>query len=333
MIRTALLGLGGYGQLLARGLNDNPETTLEAVVDVNPDNLEIAVDEFGVDADACYTDEAAMYNEREFDAAVIATPPAFHRDQIRTAVDHDLHVLCEKPIVGDLEEARDVEAMFADSSQVLMAGYQRHLEPAFIRGRERWAEGDAEPTFMTGELLQDWTDHFEKGTNWRLDPDVGCRGHLFSVGTHVLESLLWMTGLEPESVAADMAFYDDAERIDQRATLSIRFENGAVATMADSAVATTDRERIQIWDDDGALEFTRRDWGEPTLTAIDDAGDDTVPDVDHSSGRGKIEAFVEAITTDAEPPATLEDVIRVTALLDAAYEAARTGERVAVDLE
>ncbi|RKD88875.1 Gfo/Idh/MocA family protein [Halopiger aswanensis] len=333
MLRIALLGFGGFGRYLAHDLTAHPETTIAAVADVNPDNLEIAVDEFGVDPEACYTDEADLYEQTELDAVIIATPPAFHYDQIHTAFDRGLHVLCEKPVVADLEEARDVEAMFADSSKVLMAGYQRHLEPAFIRGRERWAEGDAEATFMTGELLQDWTDHFEKGTNWRLDPDIGCRGHLFSVGTHVLESLLWMTGLEPEFVTADMAFYDDANRIDQRATLSIRFENGAVATMADSAVATTDRERIQIWDDDGAFEFTRRDWGEPTLTEIDDTGEDTAPDIDHSSGRGKIEAFVEAITTDAEPPATLEDVIRVTALLDAAYEAARTGERVEVKLE
>ncbi|GAB6882145.1 Gfo/Idh/MocA family oxidoreductase [Halopiger thermotolerans] len=328
-----MLGFGEFGRYLARDLTTHSDTTLEAVVDVDADNLEIAVDEFGVDPDARYTDEEAMYEQTALDAVIIATPPAFHYDQIRTAFDRGLHVLCEKPVVADLEEARDVADWFADSSQVLMAGYQRHLEPAFIRGHERWAEGDAEPTFMTGELLQDWTDHFEAGTNWRLDPDIGCRGHLFSVGTHVLESLLWMTGLEPESVTADMAFYDDAERIDQRATLSIRFENGAVATMADSAVATTDRERIQIWDGDGALEFSRRDWGEPTLTAIDEDGTDAVCDIDHGGGRGKIEAFVEAIATGAEPPATLEDVIRVTALLDAAYEAARTGGRVTVDLE
>ncbi len=197
MIRTAILGLGGFGKLLAQQLLDHPNATLEAVVDVNTDNLETAVEEFGVDEDACYTDETALYDAHDLDAVIIATPPAFHHRQIFEAFDRGLHVLCEKPVVIDLEEAREVAALFEDSSQVLMAGYQRHLDPAFSRGYERWNEGDAEPTFMTGELTQDWTHHFESGTNWRTDPDVGGRGHLFSVGTHVLESLVWMTGLKP----------------------------------------------------------------------------------------------------------------------------------------
>ncbi|NGM67738.1 Gfo/Idh/MocA family oxidoreductase [Natronolimnobius sp. AArcel1] len=332
MIRTAIVGLGGFGQLLGRQLLEHPNATLEGVVDVTEDNLETAVEEFGVEEDACYTDETALYDNHDLDAVIIATPPAFHHGQIREAFDRGLHVLCEKPVVVDLEEARDIAGLFEDSSQVLMAGYQRHLDPAFIQCYERWSDGDAEPTFITGELTQDWSEHFESGTNWRTDPDVGGRGHLFSVGTHVLESIVWMTGLTPDSVGAEMTFYDDAEEIDQESVLSIRFDNGTLASMSDTATAPAARERIRIWDDDGALEVDRRDWGRATLTAID-ADDESARELDHENATGKVEAFVEAIETGTEPPATVDDVVRVTALLDAAYESARTGERVSVDLE
>lgn len=329
MLRTALLGVGGIGRRLADELRNHPETSLVAAADVNLENLRAA----GIDEGDRYTDEERLYDERgdRLDAVVIATPPAFHARQIREAADRGLHVLCEKPLVADREEAQAVVERFANSPETLMVCYQRHLDPAFRRGYERWHDGGCEPTFLTGQLTQDWTAHFEGGENWRTDPAVGVRGHLFSVGTHVLESMLWMTGLTPESVSAEMAFHDGGE-IDTQSALSIRFANGAVASMADSAVVPAQREHLRIWDDDGALELSARDWGEPTLTRLDGGGEESVVDVDRSRRKTKVAAFVETVESGEAPPATAEDALRVTALLDAAYESARTGKRVDVDL-
>ena len=331
MFRTGLIGVGGIGAHLAREVVSHPDGRLDAAVDVNPDNLRRAGEEFGVDEAALYEDEAEMYEERDLDVVIIATPPGFHYEQIRAALDRDLHVLCEKPVVVDTEEARDVRDRVESSSSVLMAGYQRHLNPGFVAARERWREGDPEPTFVTGELTQDWTDHFEAGTNWRLDPDIGGGGHLFSVGTHVVESVLWMTGLTPATVSADMTFYDDDERIDQQSSLTVRFENGATASFADTAVVPATREHIHVWDDEGAVYLDGENWERRTLTLLDEEGEEHVPDLDYDGAPTKFEALVEAIETGTEPPATAEDALRVTALLEAAYESARTGRRVAVE--
>ncbi|MCU4742431.1 Gfo/Idh/MocA family oxidoreductase [Halobacteria archaeon AArc-m2/3/4] len=333
MLHTAIIGMGGFGTNLARRVTDHPDATIAAAVDVNPDNLERAAGTFDLDDEILFTDAAEMYAESTLDAVVIATPPAFHRQQIQDAFDRGLHVLCEKPVVIDLEEAHEIAALAESSDLTLMAGYQRHLDPAFREGYRRWHEGDAEPTFITGELTQDWSAHFESGTNWRTDPEIGGRGHLFSVGTHVVESILWMTGLTPTHVAAEMEFYDDEEWIDMQSSLTVRFDNGSIASLADSAAVATERERIRIWDENGALQLNARDWGRPTLTELDTEGTETVREVDHEGAEGKFEAFARAIETGEEPPATVDDVLRVTALLDAAYESARTGERVAVDLE
>ena len=333
MITTGIIGMGGIGVHLAREVVENPATTIAAVVDVNEANLAQASDSFGVDEAACYTDEAAMYAERDLDAVIIATPPAFHYDQIHEAFDRDLDVLCEKPLVVDLDEARDVAERTADGSNVLMVGYQRHLNPGFVAARERWGAGDLEPTFVTGSLTQDWTDHFERGTNWRVDPDIGGGGHLFSVGTHVVESVLWMTGLTPTTVSAEMEFYDDDQRIDTQASLNVRFDNGAIASLSDSAVAPATREHIRCWDDEGAVYLDGENWGRRTLTLLDAEGEATEPDLAYDDAPTKVDAFVESIETGAAPPATAEDALRVTALLEAAYESGRTGERATVDLD
>lgn len=333
MFRTGIIGMGGIGVHLGREVVEHPNTTIEAVVDVNEENLRRATDEFGVDESACYTDESEMYAEHDLDAVILATPPAFHYDQILEAFDRDLHVLCEKPVVVDLAEAREVAERTAAGPNVLMAGYQRHLNPGFVAARERWQESDREPTFITGELTQDWTHHFERGTNWRTDPEIGGGGHLFSVGTHVVESILWMTGLTPESVSAEMEFYDDERKIDMQSSLNVRFDNGAVASLADSAVTPATREHVHIWDDDGAVYLDGENWGRRRLTLLDEDGAETEPDLAYDEAPTKVAAFVDAIETGTEPPATATDALRVTALLEAAYESARTNERVAVDLE
>ena len=333
MIRTALLGFGGIGRHLAREVDDHPDGELAAVVDVDPDNLAEAGEAFGVDEGARFADEEAMYaGTADLDAVIVATPPAFHYDSVERAFERGLDVLCEKPVVMDLAEARDLCDLVESTGRTLMAGYQRHLNPGFVEAYERWHEGGREPTFLTGSLTQDWRHHFERGTNWRTDPDVGGGGHLFSVGTHVVESVLWATGLTPEAVTAEMSFHDDEERVDTRAALTVRFENGAVASLGDSATAPATREHVHVWDDDGAVYLEGRDWGRRELTVLDADGEDVTPPVDYDATPTKFEAFVEAVETGEDPPATARDALRVTALLEAAYESARTGERAAVDL-
>lgn len=333
MLRTAILGAGGIGTHLAREVSAHPDGTIAAVVDVNEDALDDLAAEHDLDESVLFTDESVMYEATDLDAVIIATPPAFHDDQIDAAFERDLHVLCEKPVVVERAAAERLHERVADSELVFMAGYQRHLNPGFVAAYERYHEAGYEPTFMTGELTQDWRHHFESGTNWRTDPEIGGRGHLFSVGTHVLESVLWLTGLTPTAVSAEMEFHDDEQYIDTKSSLTVRFENGAVASFADSAVASATREHIHVWDDEGAVYLEGVDWGQRELTLVESDGSERVPDLAYDDAPSKFAAFAAAIESGEEPPATAEDVLVVTALLDAAYESARTGERVAVDLE
>ena len=332
MFRTAVIGVGGIGTSLACEVLSHPEATIEAVVDVNPENLERATEELDLEASTCYTDAMAMYAESSLDGVIIATPPALHYEQIRDAFERDLHVLCEKPLVVDLEQARDVAERVRTGSNTLLVGYQRHLNPGFVAARERWHGSDLEPRFITGTLTQDWTDHFERGTNWRTAPAVGGRGHLFSVGTHVVESVLWMTGLTPASVSAEMAFHDDGKRIDVQSSLTVRFENGTIASFADSAVVPATREHIHIWDEKGAVYLDGEEWSPRRLQLLDTDGTETIPELAYDETPTKVEALIEAVETGSEPPATAVDGLRVTALLEAAYESARTGERIDVTL-
>nr|WP_309221840.1 Gfo/Idh/MocA family oxidoreductase [Halorussus sp. MSC15.2] len=211
-----------------------------------------------------------------------------------------------------------------------MVGYQRHLNPAFQTARERW-QGDRSPDFLSAEITQNWISRFED--TWRTDPDLSGGGNLYDTGSHLIDAVLWTTGLVPEEVSAEMVFADEEGRVDQRAILTVEFAGGAHGTISVHSDAPCVREHIHIWDPEGAVYLEGRQWEERELETIESDSTTVIPFIDRDEQRNKAEAFIDCVETGERPPATARDALAVTALTEAAYESARTGERVAVELE
>jgi len=128
-----------------------------------------------------------------------------------------------------------------------------------------------------------------------------------------------------------MAFYDDEQRVDRRAHLDVRFENGATGTFSFHGDAPSVREHIHLWDEEGAIYLEGTQWGSRKVVEIDSNAGEYVPYIDPRDERNRADAFLESVRNGTEPLATVQDALRVTALTEAAYEAARTGDRVSVD--
>lgn len=325
-MRVGLVGTGSLGIRLGAEFRRLPTADLVAVADIDEESVTAASRELGVPPSSRYTSYEQMLDEEDLDAVAIVTPNGLHYDQSVAALERELDVLCEKPIATTIEDARDLTERAEASDQTLMIGYQRHLNPSFIEGRERWALGDLEPTFITAEITHDWREYYEEMDDWRMDPELSGGGHLLNVGTHVIDAILWTTGLRPVAVTADIEFHDDDQLFDKRTAMLIEFENGTTATFADTAVVPRTREHIHVWDDEGAVYFEGREWGERTHRTIDAAG--TEHDPYPTGRRTKAEAFVKAVRTESEPEATARDAFWATIVTMAAYESGRREERV-----
>ena len=105
--RMIQVGCGGFGRRwCAAFLPPNVEDGLievVAAVDVNPEALENAREHLGLGADRLYTDARKALDENPADFCAIVVPPAFHESIVDLALEHDLHVLSEKPIADTLE--------------------------------------------------------------------------------------------------------------------------------------------------------------------------------------------------------------------------------------
>ncbi len=328
-VRLGIVGLGFIGTTVGGQFARHPDATVAAVCDLDDARLSEIGDRFDVPSDRRYLEYDTMLADAPLDAVLIGTPHTLHYDQTVAALERGLHVYCDKPLTTDLEHARDLVDRDDRTDRTLMVGYQRHLQTSFRTARRRW--DDATPNWITASITQDWID--DSAGTWRLDPDLSGGGFLYDTGSHVVDGVLWTTGLEPASVVASMDFYDDADRVDSRAHLDVAFANGATGTFSFNGDAPAVREHIHLWDDDGAVYLEGKQWRSRTVREIDADSGDYVPYVDPRREQSRADAFLESVLEGVEPPATARDASRVTALTEAAYEAARTGTRVAVDAE
>jgi predicted dehydrogenase len=135
----------------------------------------------------------------------ICTPPNTHAALIKQALQADLHVLCEKPLVTRLADARSVAAASANAGRVvytvhnwLKAPICQKISALIASGAIghprsiRWRTLRTQPAVACAR---------EGGTNWRLDPIIAGGGILFDHGWHALYCVACWGGA-PRSIAA-----------------------------------------------------------------------------------------------------------------------------------
>ncbi|WP_254663013.1 Gfo/Idh/MocA family protein, partial [Haladaptatus sp. W1] len=197
-------------------------------------------------------------------------------------------------------KARELAERAETSDQVLMVGYQRHLNEAFVEARERWADSELTPRFISAEITQDWISRFED--TWRTNPDLSGGGNLYDTGSHLVDAVLWTTGLTPTSVQAEMKFADEDDRVDERAQLTVAFENGASASISVFSDAPCVREHIHVWDDEGAVYLEGRQWEPRQLTEIREDSTTVSPYIDQQRSEDKAAVFIDCIESGKTPP-------------------------------
>lgn len=328
--RAGIIGTGFLGKAMGRELLRHDRATVGALTELSTDILEEAADELGVVEESQYENYERMLEEEDLDGLIITTPHALHYEQIVAGLEHGVHVLCEKPLCTSVEHAKDLVRRVEESDRTVMLGYQRHLDTAFRTAHDHWNERDASPEFVTAEMTQDWINAV--GGSWKANADLSGGGQLYDSGSHVVDTVLWVMDETPTSVTAQMTFHDDEGKIDIQAGLAVQFENGGVATIAVSGDTPRVSEAYQFWGEDGATLIDGHEWNPRRLRKVDGNGDIHTPNVNLGTELSKTDAFIEAIETDTEPPATVHDGLLATAVTEAAYESAWTGERVDVDL-
>jgi predicted dehydrogenase len=227
-IRIGMIGTGNIAHTHINRLRNAANVQIVALSDPSEASRQTLRQKFGLDHAAEFADHAEMLKHSNLDAVIICSPHTLHYRHVSEALSAGKHVLVEKPLTCTSEEAELLIAQADQAGKVLQVSFQRHFLPHFMYIHDAIAAGTiGKLTSVTATLYQDWKDS-QQGT-WRQNPQLSGGGMLMDSGSHIIDVLLWTTGLTPEEVTTKLQCHGSPVEIDT--FTAIRFAEGAVGSL------------------------------------------------------------------------------------------------------
>ena len=197
-----------------------------------------------------HTELKSLISDSELDAVIIATPDKLHAQAAITCARAGKHVLVEKPMATDVEDATAMVKACEDAGVRLGVAYHLRWHNGHRRLVEKIRNG------MLGPLRHmrvQWTFKSENADNWRASSEVGRWWSLAAVGTHCLDFIRWVmvpSCGEIESIRSVISNKVWGSPHDETAILSMRFETGATAEFCASVLIEAPL-RAEVYGADG----------------------------------------------------------------------------------
>ena len=191
-MKIGLIGSGFMAGEHLENLQPIEDCTVNAVSDVNPGAMRNLKNRFpSIENAREFTDYREMIRAGNLDAVIVVTPHSLHYEQAIFALQNDLAVLIEKPMVTNSTEARDIANLARTTGKLAMVAYQRHTEPTYWHARQLISEGKlGKLHFVSGLQTQGW--YRDKLGSWRTDPKFNEMGYIADSGSHIIDAIRWI---------------------------------------------------------------------------------------------------------------------------------------------
>jgi 1,5-anhydro-D-fructose reductase (1,5-anhydro-D-mannitol-forming) len=139
-----------------------------------------------------YTDLAEALRDPLIDAVYVASPVALHAEHTIASLRMGKHVLCEKPVALNFEQAESMAAVAREVGRVVGVAYYRRLYPKLMRAKQLVAEGAIGRPVLVEAIYHGWLESPERG--WLKDPALAGGGPLYDVGSHRIDACNFLFG-------------------------------------------------------------------------------------------------------------------------------------------
>ncbi|MEM7439800.1 MAG: Gfo/Idh/MocA family oxidoreductase [Pseudomonadota bacterium] len=271
-IRLGMVGggndafIGGVHRIASR-IDDRYELVAGALSST-PEKAHASAEAIGLKRSYDHFKQMAAREARRKDgieAVSIVTPNHMHFQAAREFLKRGIHVICDKPLTHTLQEAKKMVKAVESSDALFILTHNYTGYPMVRQAREMVANGDiGKIRVVQVEYPQDWlsVEQDFKQANWRTDPNQsGAGGSTGDIGTHAFNLACFITGLEVESLAADIQAFVPGRQVDDNAHVMMRFDGGARGMLWSSQVAPGNENalRIRIYGENGGLEWAQED--------------------------------------------------------------------------
>jgi predicted dehydrogenase len=176
-------------------------------------------------------------------------PNHLHAEPTIAAARAGKHVVCEKPLGRNADEAYETWQAVGDAGVQHLCAFNYRFVPAVRLAREIIASGDlGEIHHFRGSYLQDWGAADIDA--WRFDQSLAGSGALGDLGAHVIDLARYLVG-EIADVAGHLATFWPERTVDDAFEAAVRFANGASGTLEASRFATGRKNSLR-WEVNGS---------------------------------------------------------------------------------
>jgi len=242
-VRFGIVGAGAVSDFHhVPGIRVDPRAELVAVCDPNQELLEKRRQDWNIDK--LYTDYADLARDPAVDAVIIATPNDTHCDIALACLEEGKHLMCEKPLGVNFDEARRMYQAARDKNVKHLTAFTYRFAPSMRYLRHLVKSGMlGEPRHFRSQRFLDWP---ETSWGWRQYRKRAGAGDLFDMTIHRIDLAMDLVG-PLTAVCGAVAQFCPRDKtasgepcppseVDDWSSLIGRFENGAVGVWEGSTV-------------------------------------------------------------------------------------------------
>ncbi|PWL39680.1 oxidoreductase [Flagellimonas aquimarina] len=274
-IRLGIIGGGGDSLIgvlhrVASFINDNYEI-VGAVF--NPDyehniafakEIDVPTNRIYKDFDTLIEEELKLPEDERIQVCSVLTPNFLHFPMAKKLLDNGFHVICEKPMTMDYEEAKILQEAHRNSGKVFALTHTYTGYPMVRQMREMIKNGELGKIHkVDARYYQGWIntvihDKEKRSSVWRLDPTkAGISSCMGDIGVHAFNMVEFTTGLQVKSLLCDFNYLYEDNQMDVDGTVLIRMGEHVKGVIRGSQVATGEENglAIAIYGEKGALRW------------------------------------------------------------------------------
>ena len=265
--------MDGRVELVAGAFSRDP-----AVSRSSGESLGLAGDRIYESFETMIQSEAALPEDDRADFISIVTPNNEHLPMSRLAMESGFHVMCDKPLCLNLDEARSFRELVVRTERLFGLTHNYLGYPMVKEARARVRDGAiGRVRRIVVEYPQGWLatpleKSGHKQASWRVDPKrSGIGGCLGDIGTHAATLAEYISGQEIESLACDLMKFGAGRELDDDASILLRFAAGARGILWASQIAVGEENalNIRVYGEEGGLFWRQEEPNTLTLSRID----------------------------------------------------------------
>ena len=280
---------------------------------------------------APFTDLAEMLSRVDCDAIYISSTNEKHHAQSLASIGAQKHVLCEKPLAMNRQDAEEM-VRAADAAGVVFAtNHHLRCSGSHRKIRELISEG------RIGEVLSLRLHHAvhlpPHLQGWRINDAAAGGGVIPDITVHDADVARFLLGEDPLTVVAQMGASGMGEGVEDSAMSVWTMPSGAMVMSHESFTHPFAGSGLEVHGTEGSIFARNVMTQEPigTITLVSERGSEEVPFSDHSLYEQGVGDFMAAVEGRGRPAADGVDGIKSLSVAHAVREAASTGARGTVE--